>query len=327
MKITSKLIVLLMATLLAVGFVGCSDDDDRMPENNAGKTPEFILEQESIKVKIGSEYKVTVDVKQGGGEYDAFILDTRIAKVEVKEGEIKVEGIANGQTSLMVSDKYNRYRKLPVKVYTTDKLQLSAEEFNFITMLGSSKKVTLNVVLGNGGYEIVSDNPAVLVSINEEGEISMTATSKKAEFMANITVTDCTGLAASIAVKVIASLEAFTGEELEVIKADATRRYYFDGRSQSQPNYTFINEKNEDGKQRYGWKYYRYYCYIDFAGEKNEGVETDALYSTNSGYKNQPVQLKIIKNDGTNIWGVYSFVNDEREKLHYGYFCDTVNPE
>lgn len=127
----------------------------------------------------------------------------------------------------MVSDKYSRYRKLPVNVYTTDKLQLSHETFDLITLLGNSKTLKANVVLGNGGYEAMSDNPAVSVSVNEAGEISMKATSKKEDFTANITVTDCTGLTANIAVTVKASLEPFTTEELEAIKADNSRRYYF----------------------------------------------------------------------------------------------------
>lgn len=226
MKITSKIIVLLMSVLLPMGFAGCSDDDD-MPNPSGEEAPEFVLGQESIKVKIGSENKATVDVKQGGGEYDAFILDTRIAKAEIADGIIKVEGLANGQTFLMVSDKYSRYRKLPVNVYTTDKLQLSHETFDLITLLGNSKTLKANVVLGNGGYEAMSDNPAVSVSVNEAGEISMKATSKKEDFTANITVTDCTGLTANIAVTVKASLEPFTTEELEAIKADNSRRYYF----------------------------------------------------------------------------------------------------
>ena len=95
MKITSKIIILLMSVLLPMGFAGCSDDDD-MPNPGGEEAPEFVLGQESIKVKIGSENKATVDVKQGGGEYDAFILDARIAKAEIADGIIKVEGLANG---------------------------------------------------------------------------------------------------------------------------------------------------------------------------------------------------------------------------------------
>ncbi|WP_196212833.1 hypothetical protein [Bacteroides cellulosilyticus] len=332
MKITSKIIILLMSVLLPMGFAGCSDDDD-MPNPGGEEAPEFVLGQESIKVKIGSENKATVDVKQGGGEYDAFILDARIAKAEIADGIIKVEGLANGQTFLMVSDKYSRYRKLPVSVYTTDKLQLSHETFDLITLLGNSKTLKANVVLGNGGYEAMSDNPAVSVSVNEAGEISMKATSKKEDFTANITVTDCTGLTANIAVTVKASLEPFTTEELEAIKADNSRRYYFKNTRTDDYDVEYVNTTNDDGKIRYGWELWGYYChYIDFMGDKTEGVKEAATFSISSWsvsgeYSDQAVTLKIIKNDGTNLWGVFSFIDEEREIVYAGYFCDTVNPE
>ena len=333
MKITSKIIVLLMSALLPMGFAGCSDDDDDMPNPGGEEAPEFVLGQESIKVKIGSENKATVDVKQGGGEYNAFILDARIAKTEIVDGVIKVEGLANGQTFLMVSDKYSRYRKLPVSVYTTDKLQVSHETFDLITLLGYSKTLKANVVLGNGGYEVMSDNPAVSVSVNEAGEISMKATSKKEDFTANITVTDCTGLTANIVVTVKASLEPFTTEELEAIKADNSRRYYYRGRRTDDYDVEYVNTTIDDGKIRYGWNLWgSYYHYMDFMGDKTEGVKEGATFSVSSWivsdkYSGQAVTLKIIKNDGTNLWGVFSFVDEEREILCSGYFCDTVDPE
>ena len=94
MKITSKIIVLLMSVLLPIGFVGCSDDDDDMPNSLGEEAPEFVLGQESVKVKIGPENKVIIDIKQGGGEYDAFILDAKVAFAEVADGIIKVEGLS-----------------------------------------------------------------------------------------------------------------------------------------------------------------------------------------------------------------------------------------
>lgn len=334
MKITSKMIVLLMSALLPMGFAGCSDDDDDMPNPGGEEAPEFVLGQESIKVKIGPENKVVVDVKQGGGEYDAFILDAKVADAEVADGVIKVEGLANGQTFLMVSDKYNRYRKLPVSVYTTDKLQLSHETFDLITPLGNSATLKANVVLGNGGYGAVSDNSSLSVSVNEAGEISMTATSKKAEFTANVTVTDCTGLTASIIVAVKATLEPFTDEELEAIKADNSTRYYFSNtQADDSDDMEYINTTIEDGRLRYGWDYWGYYYqHIDFAGDKSVGTKADATLSLNSWnfydeILDQPITMKIIKNDGQNVWGVFSFIKEDEEKIYAGYFCDTINQE
>jgi hypothetical protein len=319
-----------MIVLSFISFIGCGDDDDNVSKSIEEDVPEFILAQDLIKVKIGPENKVDVDIKQGGGEYDAFILDSSVATVEVTDGKIRVEGLSNGKTSLIISDKYNRYRKLPISVYTTDKLQLSSEEFNLVTPLGNSRTLKANVVLGNGGYEATSDNPAVTVSVDEDGVISLTATSVKEEFTANVTVTDCSDLSANIVVRVTASLEPFSDEDLATITSDNARRYYYNNNKIDSSYYTYLNEKTEDGKQRYGWDYYGYYwCHVDFTGDKSEGTKENAtfVYHTWGSEVNMPVSLKIIKNDGTNIWGIFSYINDEEEKLYMGFFCDTVEKE
>ena len=329
MKTINKITqMLLVAMLLTFGFAGCSDDNETINPGGETKVPDFILEQESIKVKIGTENKVTVTVKEGGGEYEAFILNANIAKAETVDGVIKVEGVANGQTSLIVSDKYNRYRKIPISVYTTEKLELSHKAFDLVTILGNSNTVMANIVLGNSGYEVTSNNPAVTVSVNEEGVISMTAVSKKTEFTAIVTVKDYTGLSEDITVTVKASLEPFTDAELEAIMLDNTLRYFYNGSYTGSSYYTYLIEITGEGKQRYGWDYYSFFWYkLEFKGGKDVGTKEDAVFDYNyyiDGSITTPVTMRIIKNDGVNIWGVFSYINDEQEKLYTGYFCSPI---
>lgn len=327
MKTINKIVgILTIAILLLIGFTGCSDDDETVkPE---AKLPAFTLAQESIRVKIGDENKIAVDIKEGGGEYNAFILDTTIAKVETVDGVVKVEGFANGQTSLIISDKYSRYRKLPVSVYTTDKILLSHKVVDLVTVLGNSKTFKANVVSGNGGYKAISNNSAVTVIVNEEGTISITAVSKKTEFKAKVMITDCTDLSEDISVNVKASLDPFTETELEAIMLDNTRRYFYDGSQTDSPYYTYLNEITEQGKQRYGWDNWSYYWYkLEFKGSKDVGVKEEAVFDYNfytTDYINTPVTMEIIKNDGVNVWGVFSYINDEQEKLYTGYFCSPI---
>lgn len=327
MKTINKIVgILTIAILLLIGFTGCSDDDETV--NPEAKLPAFTLGQESIRVKIGAENKIAVNIKEGGGEYNAFILDTTIAKVETVDGVVKVEGFANGQTSLIISDKYSRYRKLPVSVYTTDKILLSHKVVDLVTVLGNSKTFKANVVSGNGGYKAISNNSAVTVIVNEEGAISITAVSKKTEFTAKVTITDCTDLSEDISVNVKASLDPFTEEELETIMLDNTRRYFYDGSQTDSPYYTYLNEITEQGKQRYGWDNWSYYWYkLEFKGSKDVGVKEEAVFDYNfytTDYINTPVTMEIIKNDGVNVWGIFSYINDEQEKLYTGYFCSPI---
>jgi len=325
MKFINKILPIILAVLLPVGFVGCSDDDDTLPAPPSQEIPGFVLENESIRVKIGTENKTTINVKEGGGDYGAFVLDESIATAEVENGIVKIEGLKNGVTSLIISDKYSRYRKIPVSVYTTEKLQLSDDNLNLVTRLGSSGKLTASVVLGNGGYEIISDNESVTPAINEDGEITLTAISKKADFIAEITVTDCTNLVATINVTVKASLVPFTDEELDEITSNDSKRYSYNGSKVDSSYYTYFNDITSEGKNRYGWDYYNFYWYyVIFAGDKNVGIKADATFQYKySGINiNIPVNFEIIKNDGTNIWGIFHYIDEGAEKLNSGYFCD-----
>lgn len=325
MKTKNKIMMLCLATLLGVSMTACSDDDAPVKPEDKTEAPAFVLGQESVEVKIGAENKVTVEVKTGGGEYDAFILDERVARAEVTKEAIKVEGLINGTTSLLVSDKYNRYRRLPINVYTTDKLELSHEKFDLVTPLGNPRTLAANVKLGNGGYSVKSDNEAVKVTVNEAGEISLTATSKKDPFTAKVTVTDVRALTAEITVVVTSTLEAFSSDDIKKFTTDATKRYYHNNQSQFGDKY--FNEVTTDGKQRYGWSYYNFlWTYIDFKGDKTVGDKTEAvhLYHDWNGETKTPINLKVVKNDGTMLWVVYSYLNAAGDKLYSGYFCDKV---
>src|SRR3712207_9278897 len=59
-----------------------------------------------------------------------------------------------------VSDKYNRYRRVYVSVYTTDVMTISKESVEMLTVLGQLGTDTLEVK-GNGGYTVDSDNERV----------------------------------------------------------------------------------------------------------------------------------------------------------------------
>lgn len=123
-------------------------------------------------------------------------------------------------------------------------------------------------------------------------------------------------------------MNPFTDAELETIMLDNTRRYFYNGSRTDSSYYTYLNEVTSQGKQRYGWDYYSHYWYkLEFKGGKDVGTKEDAVfdyYYYSTGSVSAPVAMKIIKNDGVNIWGVFSYVNDEQEKLYTGYFCSPI---
>ena len=319
-------IFLIAAFILSMIFSGCSkeiDDMQQIPVN----IPELQFGAEAITVKIGSENTYSLDIKQGGGEYNVFSLNEEIATAKLADNKIFIEGVANGTTSVVVSDKNGFYRKLPVKVYTTETMVLKDYNLEITTLLGYSDVVTTNVTLGNGEYQVTSDNPKVEAKITEDGTITITGTSKKDTFTANVKVTDASGLSASIAVTVKSTTEPYSAEKLKEIMSDNSQRYFL---GEINAYDSFFNSLNtqEDGQQLYGWDFYNMYYYkLWFTGDKSVGKKKDGKFSYSyfAPYivlTEEPVDFEIIKNDGANIWGIFSFVKNEI--LYYGYFCDKI---
>src|SRR3712207_7332418 len=170
-----------------------------------------------------------------------------------------VEGFKNGLTNLVVSDKYNRYRRVYVSVYTTDVMTISKESVEMLTVLGQLGTDTLEVK-GNGGYTVDSDNERVTGTVDEEtNKLVISARSRLQEYTATLTVKDITGLQAQVKVTVNSSKDAFSAEDLEAIKAVNEQFYWFDNSAYTNTWYDFLNEDAGGGKLRYGFNYYGYY--------------------------------------------------------------------
>lgn len=320
-----KIIFLIIGLIFTILFWGCSDDKDGVEPPINEEFPELQFDSKTALIKVGNENKYTLDIKQGGGEYNVFSLDEKVAKAEVVDNKVIIEGVANGMTSIVVSDKSGSYRKLPVRVYTFDKVELDTYNLNLITKLGNAGSVTTTILSGNGQYKAIADDPDIAISILDDGMIMIGAISEIDDQIINITVTDVSGFSASIALTIESTLIPFTDGELDEIKRDKTRRYNINERTINQSYFSYYNEI-DNGQQLYGFDYYSWYYYkLWYTGDKSVGKKENARFSYNySGpsYADEPVDFEIIKNDGENIWGIISFVKDN--VLQYGYFCDKI---
>lgn len=324
MKKIYKLIAFsLLLIFFPIGFSGCSDDDNG--EIIVEEIPELELETESITVKVGSENKETLKIKQGAGEYNAFSLNENIVKAYIENDEVIIEGIDSGDTYIVIASKGNQYHNFPVTSYS-DVIMFESKELELVSLLGHQGKITTHVVLGNYGYSIESNNEDVLCEITEKGEITILATSKPEDYIATLTVTDRRNISASLQVTIKATTKAFSEEELKEIKANNTRRYTLDGNESFYMVYADNkNGEDENGNIIYGWDYQSMIYYIlSFKGGKTLGKKEEASFSYGEfGYTyEENIDLEIIKIDNTNIWGIFTFVKDET--LHFGYFCDEI---
>lgn len=310
-----------------------NDDKDNIQSTENPSVPELEFLQGKTLVKIGTENKVTFDITQGGGEYNAFSLNENVAIAEIDNNQIIVEGVASGTTSIIVSDKNGYYRKKEVQVYKTDVLELEKTEVTFETHPNRPVTEYVNITIGNGGYNVMSDNDKVQVSVTDDGVISITGAveSISDEIKATVTLTDVIGLSTTFSVSITGTTNPYTEAEMEAIYADKSRRYYLDDANQINPDWPVnFQNKIEGGKVTYGWTYYSYKFLLTFDGDKNKGKKENAKLSCyNYVYPGfviyeTDITLEIVRNDGTNIWGTFSLIKDEIS--HRGYFCDIVNP-
>jgi hypothetical protein len=323
-----KTFAALLSIALLTGLAACSDDDKKI-EIETPQSPKLELGIESLKVKNGADQ--TVEIKQGGGDYNVFSLDPDVATAELSGEQLQIHGVADGMTAIIISDNGGYYKKVPVSVYTYDGLTFDTSELEITALLGKVAMGTANVTQGNGGYFITSSDARVTAMIADNGEIAVSATTKPDDYEATLTVTDKSGFTATLTVRVKASLEPFTEEDLAELKASDTRTYTLDGSQSTYMNYgTSLNAVGEDGTIVYGWEYapiswLKYSYKLSFKGENTVGKKSDArlVYSMYGGTSyDEPVDLEIIQINDTHVWGVFTFVKDD--VLHYGYFCDTI---
>lgn len=312
----------IMLFLLAIA--GCSDENEKERKEIVSPLPELKIKEDPIKIKIGTENKISINILEGGGEYNVFSTNEDVVTAEIIDNKVSLEGKAIGEAVLVLSDKNSKYLKFPVSVYLTDKIKFSQEEVEMKILAGHRKSIKVNVSEGNGDYKAESDNQNVKAIVTKEGEITIEAIAKEESFSGSVTIKDKAGFSASIPVKITVTTDPFPEELLAEIKADSKRRYFFDGESKDR-DYSTPIRKLEDGKYSYGWTYYSMEnLQISFKENLNVGEKTEAIYTYNTYYNRieEPVDLRIIQNDGENIWAIFSYKKDGM--IHYGYFCDKV---
>lgn len=312
----------LLATTLGVSSCG-SDKDDNNPIQ---KPAELALDKDTIKV--GVEETAELNVKEGAGSYKVFSENPAIATTEIADKKITIKGQDKGYTAVVVSDENGAYKRIPVQSMYK---HLAADSTNLrINMkLGNTQNVTLTITAGNGNYKVQTDNSNIAKVASIDGnKITITGL---AEGSANLIITDMMNLSLTIPITVKTTTVPYTSEELQALKNDNTLRYMFNGKSvynESDSYYNYINQMDDDYNM-YGFDYYGYmYFKVWFVGDKTVGkkssgkIQAKMTWGDNES-SSDALTFEIIKNDGTFIWAVYSYIQDN--KLYYGNFCQRIN--
>lgn len=262
---------MVMVSAAAVGFTSCNDDDPLVTLDPVtvveGEQGESTLKvpAEVVKVKIGDDIALPVEGVQG--TLSAFSLNEEVLTIVDNGNGPMLQGLKNGTADVMVGDASNSYKKFSVSVYTTDVMQLNKTTLAMEAKLGAySTNKECEVVLGNGGYSISSNDERVIPTITEDGAISIGAKGGASTYTAEVTVSDISGLTATITVTVSADLNPFSDEELQNIMAMTSNDVWADctePTSNGRPYYfAWYNSDNMwrnyaiDGVHYLGWWYY-----------------------------------------------------------------------
>ncbi len=292
------------------------------------------------RVKIGASTREPLPLT---GDYTAQVVPNGKAELYTDaSGNMFIEGLANG-TAVVTAQQGDTYYYYTYSVYTTDVMTLSATTLNMTTPLGiSARNTDCSVTAGNGDYTISSNNSDVQASINRNtGQITINATSRMNPFNAVLTVSDCTGLTATLNVTVTASMDAFTADEIEEIKAmseptvygqvkdpsDDTEPYYFYYRNWGYGEW--LNTVT-DGTQTIGWWCNMYG--VDYGGLKIDFPASAQVDEEVSGklyfqYSNRAWYdlytydgtCKVILNDASKLAVIFWQIDTVNERINRGY--------
>lgn len=321
----------MLATALMFGMTACSDDDD---EYDPGLNVPAAQEKSSITIDAEGEVQVgvgetsTFNITGGGGDYKVVAENPAYVEASVSGNTVTLSGVEKGIAGVLISDAQGNYKHVTVKSMYFQ-MTLDKSEVLVGMKLGHTDGVANVTVLGgNGNYTAVSaDETIAKVKVN--GDVVTIQGVKMGE--TTVTITDMMGLTQTVSVKVETTSIPFSDDEkADILKLNKNIQT-FDGEYATYLQWysgSYFVEAIDGGYKLYshygsagGW-YSNYAMVFTFKGDLTVGKKTEGTYS-NTGWDGTTsydgLDVEILKNDGSRIWGIISGVKDDY--LHTGYFC------
>lgn len=190
----------------AILMFGCSEDIPTYNELTVDKTEVFIQAD-------GENPTATVNITEGNDNYKISVADENIATATIDGARIIINGLKNGTTTATVIDWTKHSTVITIKVKEDFELKLDKEEVTLFLDEESQKTTLVNIISGNGDYQVESSNDEVATAeLNKEGKVLITGVSSD---FCDITVTDADGNKTTVKVGVCNAhliLEDITGK-------------------------------------------------------------------------------------------------------------------
>lgn len=309
----------MMALALTMGMASCDDDDDPKPEPTPTTKSQLKLDVDTVKVGVGET--ATFNILEGGGDYKVICENAEIASATVNGTAVTVSSSVKGLTGLVISDADGNYKRLIVKsMYFY--MDLDKQAVSIGMKLGHTDgQAVVTVTAGNGNYSATVADESVAKVRSISGDVI--TLQGVAMGQTTMTVTDMMGLTKTVNVTVETTTIPFTDDELEALKASNSNVFSWDG-SLSYSWGTFDVQTSGD-KTTARWDYYGYYQQsCTWTGDATVGKKGKGSFSYKMSWGGtatvyEDVDVEIIKNDGSRIWGIASVVKDNY--LYCGNFC------
>lgn len=321
----------MLATALMFGMTACSDDDD---EYDPGLNVPAAQEKSSITIDTEGEVQVgvgetsTFNITGGGGDYKVVAENPAYVEAAVSGNTVTLSGVEKGIAGVLISDAQGNYKHVTVKSMYFQ-MTLDKTEVLVGMKLGHTDGVAkVTVIGGNGNYTAESADLNVAKTSVKDNVITIQGV-KKGE--TTVTIKDMMGLTQTVNVKVEPTTIPFTEDEKAEVLALTKNIQTFDGLFATYLQWysgSYFVEAIDGGYKLYshygsaGGGYSYYAMVFTFKGDLSVGKKTEGAYS-NTGWDGTTtydgLDVEILKNDGSRIWGIISGVKDDY--LHTGYFC------
>lgn len=304
----------MMAVALTMGMASCGDDDDPTPDPTPTAKSELKCDMDTVKVGVGET--ATFNILEGGGDYKVICENSDVASATIQGTTVTVSSAKKGLTGLVLSDADGNYKRIVVKSMYFQ-LIVDTENLNIGMKLGHTDGYgKINMLGGNGSYTVTVADENVARVYNVTDEVITLRGVAAGE--TTCTITDIMGLQKVINVTVSTTTIPFSDSEKDDIMALTSNVFDWNGRdSYSWGTYSC---NTTDGTTQAKWDYYGWYeMSCSWAGDTSVGKKGTGQFIYNMGSKRTfDVDVEIIKNDGSRIWGICSYIEDDY--LYTGYF-------
>lgn len=171
-----KRLILGVVMLLALAITTSCIKDEELKD--------LTLNVTEISGQVGDSLDV-IKIVTGNDKYSVKSKDEKIAKVDIDDENIVVTAILPGKTTIIIRDDISKQEVEVQVTVQAREVKVNRTQVNFV--LGEETDTTIQIISGNGSYQLDSNNKDVVTASLKDNVITL---EPKTKGQATITLTD-----------------------------------------------------------------------------------------------------------------------------------------